>query len=48
MGFVTAGGVGWFSIKWLMAYVNKHSLNVFAGYCGFLGVACLAAHYLLI
>ena len=31
VGFVTAAIVGWFAIKWLINYLGKHSLYVFAG-----------------
>jgi len=37
VGFVTAAIVGWFAIKWLIGYLSKHSLYVFAGYCAILG-----------
>ena len=37
VGFVTAAVVGWFAIKWLIAYLSKRSLYVFAGYCAVLG-----------
>jgi len=37
VGFVTAAIVGWFAIKWLIDYLGKHSLYVFAGYCAVLG-----------
>jgi len=40
-GFITAAVVGWFAIKWLIGYLGKHSLYVFAGYCAILGVAVL-------
>ena len=36
VGFVTAAVVGWFAIKWLLEYLGKHSLYVFAIYCGIL------------
>ena len=42
-GFVTAALVGWLSIKWLLAYISKHSLYVFAVYCAILGVIVLVA-----
>jgi undecaprenyl-diphosphatase len=32
-GFVTSAVVGWFAIRWLMAYLRKHSLYVFSAYC---------------
>ena len=37
VGFVTAAIVGWFAIKWLLKYLNSHSLYVFAVYCAVLG-----------
>lgn len=37
VGFVTAAIVGWFAIKWLIDYLSKHSLYVFAIYCGVAG-----------
>jgi len=36
-GFVTAALVGWFAIKWLIDYLSKHSLYVFAIYCALAG-----------
>ncbi len=42
-GFVTAAAVGWFSIKWLLAYISKHSLYTFAVYCAVVGVIVLIA-----
>jgi undecaprenyl-diphosphatase len=37
VGFVTAAIVGWFTIKWLIEYLSKHSLYVFAAYCAIVG-----------
>lgn len=37
IGFITAAVVGWFAIKWLIGYLSKHSLYVFAVYCAVLG-----------
>ncbi len=37
VGFVTAAIVGWFAIRWLIAYLSKHSLYVFAAYCAIVG-----------
>jgi undecaprenyl-diphosphatase len=42
VGFITAGIVGWFSIKWLIQYLREHSLYIFAGYCAIVGLVCLA------
>ena len=38
VGFVTAAIVGWFAIKWLIDYLSRHSLYVFAAYCAVLGM----------
>ena len=37
VGFVAAAVVGWFAIKWLIGYLSKHSLYVFAAYCALIG-----------
>jgi undecaprenyl-diphosphatase len=37
VGFITAAIVGWFAIKWLIDYLSKHSLYVFAVYCAVIG-----------
>jgi len=37
VGFVTAAIVGWFAIKWLIDYLSKRSLYVFAVYCAVAG-----------
>jgi undecaprenyl-diphosphatase len=37
VGFVTAALVGWFAIKWLIDYLSKRSLYVFAIYCAVVG-----------
>jgi len=41
VGFVTAAIVGWFAIKWLIDYLSKHSLYVFAAYCAVIGLIVL-------
>lgn len=46
VGFITAGIVGWLSIKWLLGYLNKHSLYVFAIYCAALGAICVALQFI--
>jgi undecaprenyl-diphosphatase len=38
VGFVTAALVGWFAIRWLIGYLSKHSLYVFAMYCAVAGM----------
>jgi len=37
VGFITAAIVGWFAIKWLIGYLSKHSLYIFAFYCAVVG-----------
>jgi len=37
VGFVTAAIVGWFAIRWLIDYLSKRSLYVFAVYCAMVG-----------
>ncbi|RJP54746.1 MAG: undecaprenyl-diphosphatase UppP [Anaerolineaceae bacterium] len=40
-GFVSSAVVGWFAIRWLMEYLRKHSLYVFAVYCLIAGFVVL-------
>lgn len=47
VGFLSAALVGWLAIRWLIAYLSRRSLVVFAAYCAALGLACLAAHFML-
>jgi undecaprenyl-diphosphatase len=42
VGFVSAAIVGWLAVRWLLGYLGKHSLNVFAIYCLVVGATCLA------
>jgi len=46
VGFVTAAIVGWFAIKWLLNYLNKNSLYIFAAYCAVVGAICIALQFL--
>jgi undecaprenyl-diphosphatase len=41
VGFLTAAVVGWLAIKWLLGYLNKHTLYIFSGYCGIIGLIVL-------
>ncbi len=41
VGFLTAAVVGWLAIRWLLQYLNRHSLAVFAAYCAVAGALCL-------
>jgi undecaprenyl-diphosphatase len=42
VGFITAGIVGWFALKWLMGFLRDHSIYLFVGYCAIVGLICLA------
>jgi undecaprenyl-diphosphatase len=46
VGFATAAFFGWFAIKWLLNYLNKNSLYVFAAYCAVVGAICIALQFL--
>jgi undecaprenyl-diphosphatase len=41
VGFAVAGIVGWFALRWLLGYLGKHSLYIFACYCAVIGAVCL-------
>jgi undecaprenyl-diphosphatase len=43
VGFVAAAVFGWLAIGWLIGYLNRRSLYVFAAYCVAAGAACLVA-----
>jgi undecaprenyl-diphosphatase len=38
VGFITAAVVGWFAIKWLIDYLSRRSLYIFAAYCAVVGM----------
>jgi undecaprenyl-diphosphatase len=40
-GTTVAAVIGWLSIRWLIGYVSRHSLTLFAAYCALLGIGCL-------
>jgi undecaprenyl-diphosphatase len=42
VGFAAAAVIGYVCIRWLLRYVQKHSLLIFSAYCVVFGVACLA------
>ena len=46
IGFITAGVVGYLSIRWLLSFLGKHSLNTFAIYCAALGTLVLLVWFL--
>ena len=43
IGFLTAMISGYFAIRWLISYLSKHSLYLFAGYCAMLGLVIILA-----
>jgi undecaprenyl-diphosphatase len=43
-GFLAAAVSGWFAVKWLIAYLNRHSLYLFAVYCAVLALITLTLH----
>lgn len=45
-GLVSAAIMGWLSIKWLLGYLHRNSLYVFAVYCAALGAVCLALRFI--
>jgi undecaprenyl-diphosphatase len=44
VGFIAAAFSGWLAIRWLIGYLGKRSLFVFAAYCAVLGALTLAIH----
>lgn len=41
VGTLVAAIVGYLSIKWLLSFLNRHSLSIFAAYCAALGALVL-------
>jgi len=41
VGFVTSAIVGWMAVKWLINYLSKNSMYVFAVYCAVVGALLL-------
>ena len=46
LGFIAAAVVGWLALRWLVHYLNRHSLYLFAAYTAVLGVICLAVFFI--
>lgn len=40
-GFITAAIVGYIAIRWLITYLNRHSLYIFVAYCAVVGSGCV-------
>jgi undecaprenyl-diphosphatase len=45
-GFITAAITGYLAIRWLIGYLTRHSLYIFAAYCVLLSLLVLAKSYL--
>jgi len=41
VGLITSAIIGWLAVKWLLGYLEKHSLYYFAIYCTIVGLAVL-------
>lgn len=41
VGFVIAAIVGWLAVRWLLGYLSRNSLYLFAIYCAIVGAICL-------
>ncbi|HTP01300.1 MAG TPA: undecaprenyl-diphosphatase UppP [Anaerolineales bacterium] len=46
VGFIAAAVVGWLAIRWLLGYLNRHSLHAFAIYCAIAGLVALGLQVL--
>ena len=46
IGFITAAIVGWLAIRWLLNYLNKNSLYIFAAYCAVVGLVCVVLQWM--
>ena len=46
VGFIMAAIVGWLAVRWLLGYLNRHSLYVFAAYCAVVGALCLLFQFI--
>jgi undecaprenyl-diphosphatase len=47
-GFIAAAITGYLAIRWLLVYLTRHPLYVFAGYCTALGLLILALNLLAV
>jgi undecaprenyl-diphosphatase len=46
VGFVTSAIVGWMAVKWLINYLSKNSMYVFAVYCAVVGALLLILEWI--
>lgn len=45
VGFISSAITGWLAVRWLISYLNKHSLLIFSAYCGIVGLIALVIHF---
>jgi undecaprenyl-diphosphatase len=45
-GFIAAAVVGYFAIRWLLAFLTRRPLYIFAAYCAALAVVVLLVAYI--
>jgi len=45
-GFITSAVVGYLAIRWLLAYLVKRSLYIFAAYCVLMGTIVILVYLL--
>ncbi len=46
VGFLTASLTGWWAIRWLLRFLERHSLYGFASYCAGAGLLCALAWFM--
>ena len=46
VGFVTSAVVGWIAVKWLINYLSKNSMYIFAVYCAVVGALLLILEWI--
>lgn len=46
VGFITAAIVGWMAVKWLINYLSKNSMYIFAVYCALVGTLLLILEWI--
>ena len=46
VGFVTSAIVGWMAVKWLINYLSKNSMYIFAVYCAVVGALLLILEWI--
>lgn len=46
VGFITSAVVGWLAVKWLINYLSRNSMYVFAAYCAVIGTLLLILEWI--